>query len=227
MLGLSLTLNGIYFFYRIPYNSLLMDSFPFPPKTAIIGMLGAAMGWNEETFISNIEKFSYGLIIERQGEKLQETATIFKEKNSPIYPITKNMYYKARYKVFLKAEDDLIERVYSALYDPAYVMTLGDSENLFYPQDKNYAKITHVDEGFTKNLKCILPKEIFIKNSDYKKISDSITPPAEYKMPVKFSGHGKKRHSIYKSVLAYSGIELIFNEDLPVYMFDGEPVYLF
>jgi len=228
MQGLVLNLNATYFFYRIPYNSLLMDSLPFPPKTSIVGMLGAAIGWDEETFIENIPKFKYGLIIENQGERLKETATIFKNKNSPKYPITKNMYYKANYRVFVEAEDEkLLEKAYLAMQDPKYAITLGDSDNIFYPKDKDYINPVEYSEGNARSVRCILPSDVFMKNKGYEKISDIISPPAAYKVPVNFNGTGKNRHSVYATVYSYSGISVKFNDDIKVDFFEGEPVYLF
>jgi len=228
MQGLVLNLNATYFFYRIPYNSLLMDSLPFPPKTSIVGMLGAAIGWDEETFIENIPKFKYGLIIENQGERLKETATIFKNKNSPKYPITKNMYYKANYRVFVGAEDEkLLGKAYLAMQDPKYAITLGDSDNIFYPKDKDYINPVEYSEGNARSVRCILPSDVFMKNKGYEKISDIISPPAAYKVPVNFNGTGKNRHSVYATVYSYSGISVKFNDDIKVDFFEGEPVYLF
>jgi CRISPR-associated protein Cas5h len=228
MQGLVLNLNATYFFYRIPYNSLLMDSLPFPPKTSIVGMFGAAIGWDEEMFIENIPKFKYGLIIENPGERVKETVAIFKNKDSPTYPITKNIYYKASYRVFVGAEDEkLLEEAYQAMKDPKYAITLGDSDNIFYPKDKDYIKLVEYSEGNARSVRCILPSDVFMKNKGYEKISDVISPPTAYKVPVNFNGTGKKRRAVYATVYSYSGISVKFNDDIKVYFFEGEPVYLF
>lgn len=56
LLGLTLELSGIFSFFRIPYNSLLMDTYLFPPKTTLIGIIGASIGWEEEEFLKTIKK---------------------------------------------------------------------------------------------------------------------------------------------------------------------------
>ncbi|MEM3455858.1 MAG: CRISPR-associated protein Cas5, partial [Candidatus Micrarchaeia archaeon] len=136
MLGVRLELTGIFSFFRIPYNSLVMDTYLFPPKTTILGMVGAACGWDEKKVLESIKIFKYGVIIESCGEVFRETAVIYKTKNKPIYPITKNMIYRPAYTVFLYSENPkLIEEIEKAIRDPKFVLALGDSENLFYPKN--------------------------------------------------------------------------------------------
>jgi len=242
MLGLRLNLTGIFSFFRIPYNSLLMDTYHFPPKTTIIGMVGAALGWDEDEFLKNIRNFRYGLIIESAGEVLQELASLYKgEKHKDEmsglvydkrYPITKNMMHKPAYKVFLSSDNALIKEAGEALCNPKFVLTLGDSENLFYPtsNNPNFVRLTEIKEKPTQKLKCILPSEVYNKyHSTFSKIKDDILPPREIKIPIDFIGKGKNRRFIPKNVFYYSGIELQLKKPIEkgAFDFDGDAVYLF
>jgi len=235
MNGLVLHLSGIFSFFRIPYTSLVMDTYPFPPKTTVIGMVGAAFGWKEEEFLENIKKFKYGVIVESPGEIVREVAVIFKSKNAPIYPITKNMIYKPTYKVFLTSnEEDLINEATEKFYDPKYVLGLGDSENLFYPEHPKFVKSMGIkEEKEAKKLRCILPSEIYREyvttlNTGEMVRGKNILPPREIKIPVDFVGRGKNRRFVSRNVFYYSGIELELKKPLEgVFDFDGEAVYLF
>lgn len=236
MLGIKLTLSGIFSFYRVPYNSLLMDTFLFPPKTSIIGMMGAAIGWNEDVFLENLKKFRYGVIIEKAGESFSEIAVIYKSKNSPIYPITKNLVHKPVYNVFLTSEDDsLTENIGKALQNPKYVLTLGDSENLFYPLNKNYIRILKIKENMSATkLRCILPSEIYNEYVVQMNVGEmfpnkNLLLPREIRIPIDFVEQGKNRRFIPKNVFYYAGIELQLKNPVKegVYDFDGDPVYLF
>lgn len=233
MLGLTLSLTGIFSFFRIPYNSLLMDTYLFPPKTTIIGMVGAAIGWNEDEVLENIRNFKYGLIIEKSGETLKETAAIYKSKQAPIYPITKNMLHKPAYKVFLSSDDsDLIKKTGEALKDPKFVLTLGDSENLFYPNYKNprFVKLIEIKEKPIEKLRCILPSEVYNEyRSTFYKIKDDFLPPREIKIPVDFVGRGRNRRFLPRNVFYYSGVELLLKKPIEkgAFDFDGDAIYLF
>lgn len=232
MLGLTLNLTGIFSFYRIPYNSLLMDTYQFPPKTTVVGMVGAALGWDEDEFLKNIRNFKYGLIIESCGEMLKETAAIYKRKQAPIYPITKKMLHKPAYKVFLSSNDNLINDAGDALRNPKFVLTLGDSENLFYPNHKNpdFVRVMGIREKSVERLKCILPSEVYNEYpATFSKIKDDFLPPREIKIPVDFTGGGRNRRFVPMNVFYYSGIELQLKKTIEkgVFDFNGDAVYLF
>lgn len=233
MLGLTLNLTGIFSFFRIPYNSLLMDTYQFPPKTTVVGMVGAALGWSEDEFLKNIRNFKYGLIIESSGEMLKETAAIYKNRQAPIYPITKNMLHKPVYKVFLSSDNtSLIKEAGEALKDPEFVLTLGDSENLFYPNYKNpdFVRVIEINEKHAQQLKCILPSEIYNEyHAGFSKTKDDFLPPREIKIPVDFTGGGRNRRFVPMNVFYYSGIELQLRKPIEkgAFDFDGDSVYLF
>lgn len=231
--GLKIKASGLYAFFRIPYNSLLMDTYRFPPKTTVIGMIGAALGWDEKKVLENIKKFKYGVIIKSPGELIREVSSIFKNKETPIYPIIKIMIFKPVYNIYITSEDEnIIEESYYALKDPKYVLTLGDSENILYPQEKNYVELIEIKETQTDSLDCILPTELFQKNT--KKIeklenSNNILVPASIVIPVDFVGKGKRRRFYGKNVTYFSGIRVYLKEPLSqgVYDFNGDKIYLF
>lgn len=230
MLGLKLNLSGIYSFFRVPYNSLLMDTYFFPPKTTAIGMLGAAVGWEEEEFLENIEKLQYGLIIEKAGEKISETAVIYKNERAPVYPMIKNMIYKPQYKVFFTSTDDkVIKTAYDCLSNPKYVISMGDSENLLYPKFPKFVEIfDNVTNISVDKLACLLQSNIYKEYVKGFSMRDKcIISPQEVKIPVNFEGDGKNRRSILENVYFYSGIELNLKKPLMVSEFGDDRIYLF
>lgn len=206
-----------------------MDTYIFPPKTTVIGLISAALGWNEEEFLSKISKFQYGVIIEDPGGIVSETVAIFKTKEAPIYPITKMMNYKPSYRVFVASQDkELMKEAEAALRDPAFVLSLGDSENLWYPKAKNYFALMEIEEREISSVKCILPSEVFKEfYKDYSRVSNVFLPPKEVRIPVGFTGSGRRRRFIPRSVYYYSGIELNLHKPLRVFDFHGNGVYLF
>lgn len=214
-----------------------MDTYLFPPKTTILGLVGAACGWEEKEVLESIKIFKYGVIIESFGEVFKETAAIYYKKDKPIYPITKNMIYRPAYTVFLYSEKPkLIEEIEAALKNPKFVLALGDSENLFYPKTPDFVKVVNdIEEVPAKKLKCILPSKIYNKyctgaNLDkIEKIKEYILPPKEIMVPVDFTGSGKKRQFISENVVYYSGIEIHLKNPIEkgVFKFDGDFVYLF
>lgn len=56
-------LSGDYALFKKPFANNQPQSFVIPPKTAILGLIGAVMGWSKEDYIKNLpfEKFGYAV----------------------------------------------------------------------------------------------------------------------------------------------------------------------
>ncbi|WP_297480309.1 CRISPR-associated protein Cas5 [Thermococcus sp.] len=227
MLGLVVEVKPIQAHFRIPYNSLLMDSYPFPPRTTAIGMLAGAMGLPEEGFRKLLNEVRYGVIVEEAGSRVEETAVIFKNKDSPIYPITKVLYHKPHYRLFFAGREGLIERAYDALLDPVFTPYLGDSESLFYPAKRDYARIVEVEEDKESTLRSIVPEEAYSAGARFFVLRRNNLTPRDYRMPVGFTYSGKKRRAIFRRVIAFAGGYVELANPLEVFLFDGEPVFTF
>lgn len=236
MTGIKLFVGGMFSFFRVPYNSLLMDSYLFPPKTTVVGMVGAAMGWDEETVLNNIDKFKYGVIIKNPGERVIETATILGNReyfsyNYKSYPITKIMNYKPFYEIFIACDNkDLIDKIHNALNDPKFTLYLGDSESLLYA-DLKHPKLCEkieINKGSGDEFECILPSEIYNKKEKIEMTREEyIIPPTEIKIPINFTEKGKNRRCVLKNVFYYSGVKVKLKEPIETYYYGKQPIYLF
>jgi len=56
-------LSGDYALFKKPFANNQPQSFVIPPKTAVLGMIGATMGWSKNEYIDKLpfEKFSYAV----------------------------------------------------------------------------------------------------------------------------------------------------------------------
>lgn len=56
-------LSGDYALFKKPFANNQPQSFVIPPKTAILGLIGAIMGWSKETYIQLLpfEQFGYAV----------------------------------------------------------------------------------------------------------------------------------------------------------------------
>ena len=167
MIGLVVEVRPIQAHFRVPYNSLLLDSYPFPPRTTAIGMLAGAMGLPEEGFRELLNTLRYGVIVEDPGARVEETAAIFKNPGSPLYPITKVLYHRPHYRLFFAGDEKTIEQAHDALLDPVFTPYLGDSESLFFPARRNYIRIVEVEEGEESTLRSIIPGEEYARGARF------------------------------------------------------------
>lgn len=227
--GLEIELRSMFAFFRIPFNSLLMDTYFFPPKTTVIGFAGAAAGWNEAQYLRNLKRIAYGLIIEDPGEVVFEIASIFKSKDAPIYPIHKRSLSNPRFRVFLASDKSVVAEIMEGLDDPKYALTLGDSECVFYPASPRFYKhYADLERARCDVVRCILPSAIF--NTYFKELrkrDPKMLTPRDTKIPADFESVRGMRRSKLIDVKYYSGMDVMLREPIGVHKFDKEPVYLF
>ena len=227
MIGLVVEVRPIQAHFRVPYNSLLLDSYPFPPRTTAIGLLAGAMGLPEEGFRKLLQGLRYGVIVEDPGARVEETAAIFKNPGSPLYPITKVLYHRPHYRLFFAGDEKTIEQAHDALLDPVFTPYLGDSESLFFPARRNYIRIVEVEEGEESTLRSIIPGEEYARGARFLVLRKNNLTPREYRMPVNFVYRGKGRRAVYRRVVAFAGGFVELANPLNVLLFDGEPVFVF
>ena len=227
MIGLVVEVRPIQAHFRVPYNSLLLDSYPFPPRTTAIGLLAGAMGLPEEGFRKLLQGLRYGVIVEDPGARVEETAAIFKNPGSPLYPITKVLYHRPHYRLFFAGDEKTIEGAYEALLDPVFTPYLGDSESLFFPAKREYVRIVEVKEGEESTLRSIIPGEEYARGARFLVLRRNNLTPREYRMPVNFVYRGKGRRAVYRRVVAFAGGFVELANPVSVLLFDGEPVFVF
>jgi len=240
LIGLVVEVRPIQAHFRVPYNSLLLDSYPFPPRTTAIGMLAGAMGLPEEGFRKLLQGLRYGVIVEDPGARVEETAAIRKqvhiqakeyyEKNHgiwPKYPIVKALYHRPHYRLFFAGDEETIERAHDALLDPVFTPYLGDSESLFFPAKRDYVRIVEVEEAEESTLRSIIPGEEYARGARFLVLRRNNLTPREYRMPVNFVYRGKGRRAVYRRVVAFAGGFVELANPLNVLLFDGEPVFVF
>lgn len=61
--AIKFKLSGDYALFKKPFANNQPQSFVIPPKTAILGMIGAMMGWSKEDYVKNLpfDKFLYAV----------------------------------------------------------------------------------------------------------------------------------------------------------------------
>ncbi|NJE10540.1 CRISPR-associated protein Cas5 [Thermococcus sp. MAR1] len=239
MLGLVLEVKPLQAHFRIPYNSLLLDSYPFPPRTTAIGLIAGAMGLPESGYRELLGKLRYGVIIEDPGARVEETAAIRKlthiqrkdyDKNRgewPIYPIKKILFHGPHYRLFFAGDERTIERAYEALLDPVFTPYLGDSESLMYPAKREYARIVSVEAGKETTLRSLIPAKEWGRGGRFLVMRRNNLTPREYRMPVGFTYQRTSRRAVYKRIIAFAGGFVEMANEIDVLLFDGEPVFVF
>lgn len=168
MKGLILQLKGEYASFR-PYDTTsIIDTYFFPPKSSIIGMVGAALGLAEDELVGYYERIKVGIKIVQMPETFDDLTRIWKvseatkdskwiylqenkaytydelrRKVAPvireIYVVVKRFLHRPEFLIYLSSSDDeLIGEIEKKIKDPVYPISLGDSDSLFCPSDMDF-----------------------------------------------------------------------------------------
>jgi CRISPR-associated protein Cas5 subtype I-B len=225
-------LRGEYASFRPYYLTSIIDTYLFPPKTVIVGMIGAACGWKEEDLVEYYDKIKVGVKINKLDSIFNDLVKIWKveHKERKIFVVNKRFLYKPHFTIYLATLENvkLINHIQNKLKDPIYPITLGDSDSLFYPENNYFAETVNIKDKPIKSriFKCLVPK--MSGGVVYRKarITDNLYKiyPKAVKMPIRFR-KDRKVESI--DVLYHCQGEIELKKEIEAYEFKGEPIYLF
>jgi CRISPR-associated protein Cas5 subtype I-B len=77
MWGISFRIKSTFGHFRNPYTTTLKQTYPFPPKPTVIGMIGAMLGWDEKTVVNETEKFKIVIPLWLNKGKIIEFTFVF------------------------------------------------------------------------------------------------------------------------------------------------------
>jgi len=139
---ISFELSGEYALFKKPFANNQPQSFVIPPKTAILGMIGAIMGWRKDDYIKKMpfENFQYGVkLLTKKIKKdliglnlMQGKNTKFTFNENPISHPSKTRGQRSptrfeflkdmKWQIFLKIDNNSIkEELYKRLKENRFV----------------------------------------------------------------------------------------------------------
>lgn len=134
LFGFFFDISGDYAHFRHIFTQSFFETLLAPPKTTISGMLSAALGYdNEKQIIELNEKVLIGVKILSLKGFAREIVNIKNLKGGSIQftPVYRNLIVKPTYRIFVSSEDkELIIKIYEALNAPKHPLYLGISEAL-------------------------------------------------------------------------------------------------
>jgi CRISPR-associated protein Cas5t len=128
-----------------------------PPRTTIIGMLGAALGLDESDTISLSDKLLVGSkILHLKGYAKEITTAVNLKRDGGRTPVMRNLVVEPHYRIFVGSQDKgLILRLHDAIRAPIFSLYLGISECL--ASLANTSEVTNATLVKAKLFKCTVP----------------------------------------------------------------------
>lgn len=240
MEGVSLTAS-----FRSPETHTFHKTLPLPPKTTIIGMMGAAMGLSleeihnlveDQGFLVGVYGFNKGLMRDlwnyRKLTGKEKNYTENDIKNRKQYSILIREYLFDNLFIFYFGCNELekLEHLRSAFLSPVYPLTVGNSDDLF--------KICEIGD-ITEEKECklnkfeytVLPGNMsrFYKNDiDFSQlpIVKTVNTPQVFLLPTRFTFEGKERRVSERQKFTFISTPVKLKIEIDGYTVNGRNVVL-
>jgi len=108
MWGISFRIKSFLGHFRNPYTTTLKQTYPFPPKPTVIGMIGAMLGWDEETVINETEKFKIAIPFWKNEGKIIEFTFVFSVGKIRGKSRSREEFRPERFEILLYPEFELL-----------------------------------------------------------------------------------------------------------------------
>ncbi|EDY34615.1 CRISPR-associated protein Cas5 [Aciduliprofundum boonei T469] len=166
-------------------------TYPLPPPTTIVGLLGSALGlsdrelWNEYNGLNDI---SFAVLSLRKPGFAKDMWSIQKIKNGRISersPYFRELLFYPEYVLIFNGDSKSLECVRDALNNPEYALSLGREDELVRVIDVQWERVEKGEPVFSGT---VLPFDIReYKFSPIMEEGIFIEPPVIDKLPTSFS----------------------------------------
>lgn len=132
--ALRFTIEGSFCSFRNPGGAKYQQTFWFPPKTTIVGFLGAALGLAPPDLQLLYDRVQVGVVLLSWGGLARDLwgYTKLKQHREPeAAVVVRELIYEPRYVIYVASDvASLLQRLQTALWDPVYPLRFGRGEDL-------------------------------------------------------------------------------------------------
>ncbi len=231
--------------FRVPETHTFHQTLPLPPKTTVIGMVGAALGLP----LREAHAFAaeHGLLVGVYGSHRGLMRDLWnyrkvtgKEKKYTQEDLLSRRHYSilireyltdCDFTFFLGAEsEEPLKMIRKAMQAPVYALTAGNSDDLL--------KITAVSpiakvraEPLTRFEHTILLGDVSVECTpavDFRQlpVTQTVDTPQVFLLPTEFAFEGELRTVIKRSSFTFVGSPVNLRTPVPGYVIDGKRVAL-
>jgi CRISPR-associated protein Cas5t len=242
--------HGLLNSFRIPDFQTYHKTLPFPPKTTVCGMIGAALDWSpEEVNDKIIPELDVAININQIDGPVRDLWKIQKiiKKSDPEKPnaviidnhtyygavMMRELLYQPHYTIYLKSRNDqFMDLIFKKLQDPEWALSLGHDDELILLKEIIWVEIEPKKLYQFTNI--VLPINI---SGKYKLDTDSIqstekplilSPPLIYNIPVRFVYKDNERKAIeFQTFSVISNIKILMHEPIDGYREGNNEIVFF
>ena len=231
--------------FRVPETHTFHKTLPLPPKTALIGMMGAAIGLNMESALEYAEQNQilvgvYGTHKGMMKDLWNYRKITGKEKTYSYEDIKSRMHYSILIREYLYHNDlvfsfgsqnkEPLEKLRLAFQSPVYPITAGNSDDLF--------KIIQITDISTTNSEKLIQFEHTVLPGDLSKsckhdidfnklpITQTVYTPQVFRLPTKFTFDGDERRVAERKPFTFISSPVSLETPIEGYTVEGNNIVL-
>lgn len=154
--ALRLHVHGLLNSYRDPKTHKIHRTFPFPPRTTLIGFAGAALGFSEDVLWGGCKDLRVAVVditkenILHGTGRAEDLVKYKKYKDSTIETSVyiRELIYKPEYMIYYASDgEDVLDQLHEAFLNPKYAMSLGRDDELVMLHAIEKVELSPLDYG--------------------------------------------------------------------------------
>jgi CRISPR-associated protein Cas5t len=227
--------------FRVPETHTFHQTLPLPPKTTIVGMIGAALGLDLENAHKHVDQKNILVSVYGKHKGMMKDLWNYRKLTSKNYTsedIKNRRHYSVLIREYLCYNDFIIyfasekieplEELQKAIFSPVYALTAGNSDDLL--------KICKISEILSVNTEKIYQFEYTILPGDISKsykhdidfnllpITTTVYTPQVFLLPTRFEFKGEERRVIERKSFTFVSTPVIIENPIEGYVIDGKKV---
>ena len=231
--------------FRIPETHTFHQTLPLPPKTTIVGMIGAALGLNLENAHKHVDQKNILVSVYGKHKGMMKDLWNYrkltgKEKNYTNEDIKNRRQYSILIREYLCYNDffiyfasekiEPVEELREAILSPVYALTAGNSDDLL-----KICKISEISsvnaEKITQFESTIIPGDVsksYKPDIDFNSIpiTTTVYTPQVFLLPTRFEFKGEERRVVERKSFTFVSSPVIIENAIEGYVIDGKKVVL-
>lgn len=137
--AIRLHVQGLLNSFRDPKSHKIHRTLPFPPRTTLIGLAGAALGLSEDVVWKECEGVRVAVVDVSKASDLGGTGKAedlvkykkYKDSTTETSLYVRELLYKPEYMIYYTSEkEELLDKIFSAFQNPVYALSLGRDDEL-------------------------------------------------------------------------------------------------
>ncbi|MBE0451883.1 MAG: CRISPR-associated protein Cas5 [Clostridia bacterium] len=154
--AIRLHVRGVFNSYRDPKTHKIHRTFPFPPRTTLIGLAGAALGLSEDVLWDEYKDLQVAVIAISKENSLGGEGRAddlikykkFKDNDVETSILIRELLYKPEYLIYYtSSEKNVLGEIHEAFLNPKYALSLGHDDELIILHEIEKVNLIPLESG--------------------------------------------------------------------------------